>query len=94
MRRQRGVALIIALVVVALATILAARMGMEATGLTLPLANSRPDVTVRDVRTQAVIAGDSVLSHEADTKLREQDTAVALSESGRRQCSPKRELPP
>jgi len=41
---------------------LAARMGMEATGLTLPLANSRPDVTVRDVRTQAVIAGDSVLS--------------------------------
>ncbi|HWY45903.1 MAG TPA: hypothetical protein VNX70_00880, partial [Bryobacteraceae bacterium] len=47
---------------------LAARMGMEATGLTLPLASPAPDAAVKDVRTQAVIAGDSALSKEAGGK--------------------------
>ena len=51
---------------------LAARMGMEATGLTLPLASPAPDAAVKDVRSQAVIAGDSALSKEAEMKLREQ----------------------
>jgi hypothetical protein len=60
---------------------LAARMGMEATGLTLPLASPATETTVKDVRTQAVVAGDSVLSKEADTKLRAQDTASAQTET-------------
>jgi hypothetical protein len=60
---------------------LATRMGMEATGLTLPLASPAPDAATKDVRTQAVIAGDSALSKEIDTKLRAQDTTIAQSET-------------
>ena len=60
---------------------LAARMGMEATGLNLPLASPAPDAAVKDVRTQAVIAGDSALSMEAETKLRSEDTAAAQAET-------------
>jgi len=60
---------------------LAARMGMEATGLTLPLASPAPDAAVKDVRSQAVIAGDSALSKEAEMKLRAQDTAAAQTEN-------------
>ena len=59
---------------------LAARMGMEATGVTLPLASPATDSAVKDVRTQAVIAGDSALSKEADAKLRAQDTASPQTE--------------
>jgi len=53
---------------------------MEATGLTLPLASPAPDAAVKDVRSQAVIAGDSALSKEAEMKLRAQDTAAAQTE--------------
>jgi hypothetical protein len=60
---------------------LAARMGMEATGLTLPLASPAPDAAVKDVRMQAVIAGDSALSKEVDRKLRAEDTAAAQAET-------------
>jgi len=60
---------------------LAARMGLETTGISLPLATPIGDVAVRDVRTQAVLAGDSVLTEEAGRKLRAQDTAAAQAET-------------
>src|SRR5579871_1397139 len=41
---------------------LAARMGMETTGIALPLATPIDAAAVRDVRTQAVLAGDSPLA--------------------------------
>lgn len=60
---------------------LAARMGVEATGIALPLATPAGSAAVRDVRNQAVIAGDSALSQEADRKLRASDTAAAQAET-------------
>jgi hypothetical protein len=60
---------------------LAARMGLEATGLTLPIASPAGAATARDVRASAVIAGDSALSEEALKKLLSQDTAAADSET-------------
>jgi len=56
---------------------LAARMGLETIGLTLPLATPAPDAASKDVRAQAVIAGDSALAKEAETKLRVQDPVAA-----------------
>lgn len=60
---------------------LAARMGMEATGITLPLASPADGVAVKDVKTQAVIAGDSAVAKEAERKLHEEDTAAAQAET-------------
>jgi hypothetical protein len=60
---------------------LAARMGLETTGITLPLASPVTDIAGKDVRTQAVIAGDSALAKEAEAKLRAQDTAAAHAET-------------
>src|SRR5579871_5851034 len=60
---------------------LAARMGMETTGINLPLATPVDTATVRDVRAQAVIAGDSVLSQEVEKKLTVSDTAAAQAET-------------
>ncbi|HYL73327.1 MAG TPA: M14 family zinc carboxypeptidase [Bryobacteraceae bacterium] len=60
---------------------LAARMGLETTGLTLPLASPITDAAAKDIRTQAVIAGDSALSKDAETKLRAQDTVAAEAET-------------
>ena len=60
---------------------LAARMGLEATGITLPLASPAPAATARDVRAPAVLAGDSALSQEATKKLLAEDTAAAESET-------------
>ena len=60
---------------------LAARMGMEAIGITLPLATPVPKAAARDVRLKAVIAGDSALAQEAERKLRAQDTTAAQSET-------------
>ncbi|HLJ50645.1 MAG TPA: M14 family metallopeptidase [Bryobacteraceae bacterium] len=54
---------------------LAARMGLETTGLTLPLAMPASAAAVKDARTKAVIAGNSALATEAAKKMREQDTA-------------------
>ena len=48
---------------------LAARMGMETTGITLPLAKQAGEVGVKDVRTKSVIAGDNSLSKEALSRL-------------------------
>lgn len=60
---------------------LAARMGMEATGITLPIASAAAEINPRQVRTQAVIAGDSALAQEAERKLRAGDTAAARAET-------------
>jgi len=60
---------------------LAARMGMEATGITLPLASPAPEAALNDIHTQTVIAGESALSQEANAKLRAQDTASAQAET-------------
>ena len=60
---------------------LAARMGLETTGIALPLATPIDQAAARDVRTQAVLAGDSALSREAEKKLRASDTAAAQSET-------------
>jgi Zinc carboxypeptidase len=59
----------------------AARMGMETTGITLPLATPATAATVRDVRTKSVVAEGSEVGKEAANKLREEDTAAAQAES-------------
>jgi hypothetical protein len=56
---------------------LAARMGMETTGITLPIASPAADATPKQVRTQAVLAGDSPLAQEAARKLNASDTVAA-----------------
>src|SRR5258708_33083950 len=60
---------------------LAARMGLEPTGIALPLASPADDVASRSVRMHAVIAGDSRLAREAGNNLRAQDTAAAQAET-------------
>jgi len=60
---------------------LAARMGMETTGISLPLASPADAATPGDVRSQAVVAGDGALSREAESKLRAGDTVAAQSET-------------
>jgi hypothetical protein len=59
----------------------AARMGMEATGITLPIASPAAEANARQVRTQAVIAGDSALAQEVERKLRAGDTVAVQSET-------------
>jgi hypothetical protein len=59
----------------------AARMGMEATGITLPIASPAAEASVRQVRSQAVIAGDSALAQEVERKLRAGDTVAAQAET-------------
>jgi hypothetical protein len=60
---------------------LAARLGLETTGINLPLSTPSDSAAVRDVRTHAVLAGDSPLSQEAERKLRAGDTAAAQAET-------------
>ena len=60
---------------------LAARMGLETTGITIPLATPATTATVRDVRTKAVVMEGSVTGDEAAKKMREEDTAAAQSET-------------
>jgi hypothetical protein len=64
---------------------LAARMGLETTGITLPIASPADGVpsepAARDVRAPAVLAGQSPLAAEAERKLRANDTAAAQSET-------------
>jgi zinc carboxypeptidase len=52
---------------------LAARMGLETTGITLPLATPDPGVAPKDVRTKSVIVEGSDLAKEAARKLHEED---------------------
>jgi hypothetical protein len=58
---------------------LAARMGLETTGITLPLAVPASGVPVREVRSKAVVAGDNDLAKEAERKMREEDKASGES---------------
>ncbi len=58
---------------------LAARMGLETTGITLPIASPAADATPKQVRTQAVLVGDSPLAQEAARKLSAGDTVAAQS---------------
>ncbi len=60
---------------------LAARMGLEATGLTLPLARPATDVLPKDVRTKAVVSEDSALGKDALQKLNTEETAGAQAET-------------
>jgi len=60
---------------------LAARMGLETTGITLPIASPADAATVRDVRTQAVIAGNAAVAQEAERKMRAEDTASEQAET-------------
>ncbi len=54
---------------------LAARMGLETTGLTLPLAKPVTGVLPKDVRTKAVVFEDSPLGKDVAQKLQTEDTA-------------------
>ncbi|HEX5474111.1 MAG TPA: M14 family zinc carboxypeptidase [Vicinamibacterales bacterium] len=54
---------------------LAARMGLETTGITLPIAFA-DDADPRQVRTQAVVAGDSALARAVEQKLQSEDKAA------------------
>jgi hypothetical protein len=55
---------------------LAARMGLETTGITLPLATPDSGVAVRDVRTKSVIVEGSDLGKDAGRKLHEEDATA------------------
>ncbi len=59
---------------------LAARMGLETTGITLPLATPASNATARDVRTKSVVEANSELGKEAERKLRDEDTAASEAE--------------
>ncbi len=60
---------------------LAARMGLETTGLTLPLARPAADVLPKDVRTKAVVSEDSALGKDVVQKLNTEETAGAAAET-------------
>ncbi len=60
---------------------LAARMGLETIGITLPLAAPAPSAAVRDVRTKAVVLESSDLGREAVRKLAEEDRTADQSET-------------
>jgi len=53
---------------------LAARMGLETTGITLPLATPDSGVALRDVRAKSVIVEGSDLAKEATRRLSEEDS--------------------
>ena len=55
---------------------LAARMGLETTGITLPLATPDSGVALRDVRTKAVVVEGSDLAKEAARKLHDEDATA------------------
>src|SRR5262249_1108101 len=54
---------------------LAARMGLETTGITLPLAVPSTAATVRDVRTKSVVDASSEIGKAAERKFMGEDTA-------------------
>ncbi len=54
---------------------LAARMGLETTGITLPLATPASEVAARDVRSKSVVETSSELGREAERKFLDEDTA-------------------
>ncbi len=54
---------------------LAARMGLETTGITLPLATPAAGATAKEVRTKSVLDTSSPIGQEAERKFLEEDTA-------------------
>ena len=60
---------------------LAARMGLESTGITLPLAVAAPGVVLRDVRSKSVVTESSELGKEAARKLNTEDTVADQAET-------------
>jgi len=54
---------------------LAARMGLETTGIALPLAKAEADTKPKDVHTKAVLFEDSPLGQETAKKLSSEDTS-------------------
>ena len=52
---------------------LAARMGLETTGITIPLATPAPNAAARDIRTKSVLAEGSAVATAVVNRLREQD---------------------
>jgi hypothetical protein len=61
---------------------LAARMGMETTGITLPLATPASAAAVRDVRTKSVVPESSEIGKAAAGKLREESPNESTIPSG------------
>ena len=61
---------------------LAARMGMETTGITLPLATPANATTVREIRTKSVVPESSDVGKEAARKLKEESAAGPPIRSG------------
>ncbi len=60
---------------------LAARIGLETTGITLPIALPADTAAAREIRTNSVIAGDSTVAKEAARKLQTDDAAAPLAET-------------
>jgi Zinc carboxypeptidase len=60
---------------------LAARMGMETTGISLPLATPADQAAPASVRLKAVIAGESPLAQAAEGRLRATDSAASEAET-------------
>ncbi len=58
---------------------LAARMGLETTGITLPLATPAPEA--RNIRTKSVVSEDSEIGKEAVRKLAQEDTVASQVET-------------
>ena len=56
---------------------LAARMGMETTGITLPLATPANEATARQVRTKSVVVESSELGKEAERNLSQESPGLA-----------------
>jgi hypothetical protein len=59
----------------------ASRLGLETTGISLPIATPIDHAVTRDIRANAVVAGNAPLAEEIGKKLHESDTAAAQSET-------------
>src|SRR6185437_11466519 len=58
---------------------LAARMGLESTAITLPLASPAASANLKQIQEQPVVAGDSPLAQDLEKKLAADDAAAALA---------------
>src|SRR6185437_10549980 len=60
---------------------LAARMGLESTAITLPIASPAASANLRQIQEQPVVAGDSALAKDLEKRLAANDTAAAQAAS-------------
>ena len=60
---------------------LAARMGLESTAITLPIASPAASANLRQIQEQPVVAGDSALAKNLEKRLAANDTAAAQAAS-------------